>query len=185
MIFKDNAENFEPMPTGLQQAILVNVFDIGYQMNNLDGLPVHQCVFLWELDKRKKDGTRFTVTKRYTASLNDRANLRRDLVSWRGKEFTPEQIKGFDSNNLIGLNCTLNLVEKTTKKGRPYVDVATVMNMRKGDEKLTAEMARDYMPEWIKKAIAAQVNVDQGKAASVSSGAGVPSDDDFDDDIPF
>jgi hypothetical protein len=42
------------------------------------------------------------IAKQFTLSLNEKANLRADLASWRGRDFTPEEIRGFDLKNILG-----------------------------------------------------------------------------------
>jgi len=41
------------------------------------------------------------ISKRYTMSLGEQSTLRKDLESWRGKKFTPEELQGFDLNACI------------------------------------------------------------------------------------
>jgi len=138
------------------------------------GKPTHKLAIVWELEERRKEGdfagNRFIICKTYTASLNERSNLSKDLESWRGKSFTPEQRNGFELSVLSGVNCNLNLVEKTNGAGRTFVNVASITGLQKGQKKMKAEQS-GYMPSWIEK----MVNHDDG----------IPSPDEFDDDIPF
>jgi len=47
--------------------------------------------------------------KKYTLSLSDKAFLRQDLESRRGKPFTKEELKGFNLSNLIWVPCILSV----------------------------------------------------------------------------
>ena len=60
-------------------------------------------IIQWET----KDGL---IAKEYTVSLNEKANLRKDLESWRGKEIQPTELEGFDMTNLLGVQCTLQIM---------------------------------------------------------------------------
>jgi hypothetical protein len=73
------------------------------------------------------------VSKFYTLSLSDKANLRKDLESWRGKQFTDAELEGFELKNLVGANCYLNLVE--TDKGKRKI--ASIMPIKRTDTRLT------------------------------------------------
>ena len=97
MIVKGTDEHeYEPIPTGLKKAICVNVIDIGLQPGFQNGKPQQKVVLVWELEDLQEDGAHFLVTKKYTASLGDKAILRKDLKSWRGKDFEQDDLAGFD-----------------------------------------------------------------------------------------
>lgn len=186
MILQNNGKDFEPIPTGLHRAVCVNFFDLGYQPGYQGKPPKHECAVLWELDARKQDGSPFTITKRYTASLYKEATLGKHLVSWRTRAFTEDEEKGFDTESLIGINCQLNIIEKkSSEKTRAEVD-AVLPPPKNAEGKydwkgMVPETPRDYMPEWVKNCIEAQleppVHGDQPAQA--------PKGDDFTDDIPF
>ena len=50
------------------------------------------------------------ISKEFTLSLHERANLRRVLISWRGRQFTAEELGGFELANVLGANAMLNVV---------------------------------------------------------------------------
>lgn len=75
----------------------------------------------------------FVISKEYTLSLSDKANLRKMLASWRGKDFTEEQAKCFDISVLIGIPCMLNVIHKLSKDGtKTYQEIGSVSPMPKG-----------------------------------------------------
>lgn len=65
----------------------------------------------WELSEKMKDGKPFTVFQSYTNSLAQKARLRRDLESWRGKVLSDEEINSFDVKNILGKSCLISLVQ--------------------------------------------------------------------------
>ena len=170
MIVKKRDDDFKPIPTGLQPAVCVNVFDIGYQPGYQGGVPSPKVVILWELtcSERRDDGKRFQLTKLYTASLGEKANLRKDLETWRGKKFTDAELEGFELDNIKKVGCQLLLVESTTA-GKSFTNVAAVMAPPAGD-KPQVETATDFVPEWVRKKIAEQLHPEP--------------EDNFKDDIP-
>lgn len=149
MVVSGSTEQFETPPVGLQPAVCVNVFDLGFQKGMNDRI-VKKCVILWELAEKKTDNNRFQVTKIYTASLNEKANLRKDLASWRTRDFTDEELSGFDLDNIIGKTCQLNLVA-SQRNGSTFVNVDSVLPAVKGLPPMVPETGRDFVPEWVKK----------------------------------
>lgn len=157
IIVKDTGAEFARPEPGMQQAVCSHVYDLGMQPG-YQGAISHKLVILWELEERIKEGEyagqRFVISKFYTASLNEKANLRNDLVAWRGRDFTPDELKGFDIEKIVGANCYVNLVEKKKTDGRTAIVVASIAPFKQrpdGPAPMVPELARDYVPDWIKK----------------------------------
>lgn len=81
----------------------------------------------------------FIISNDYTNSLDDRANLRKMLESWKGEPLTEEQIAGFDLFNLLGACATVNVVYtngKGEKASEVYANIGlkgqSIMAARKG-----------------------------------------------------
>ena len=182
MIVKNNdSGNYEPLPTGLQNAICVNVFDCGLQRGAeiFGGKVQHKCVVLWELEADNSEGQHFTATKIYTASLGEKANLRHDLESWRGQGFTEDELGGFELDNIKSHQCTLNLVRKEKTNGKTYTEISAVLPVLKSAGKIEIQTSREYIPEFVKRMIENQLPAEKVEES--------PSkvDNHFDDDIPF
>ena len=147
--------DFEPIPLGTQQAVCVFVEDIGTHEGNYQGKTYmrHQIVVCWELGEKMmkppNEGMPFLVTKFYTLSLGDKANLRKDLESWRGKAFTAEELEGFDVQKLIGVNCLLNITEYEKRDGTKAQGIGAISQLMKGMTPIKA--IRTEPPEWIAK----------------------------------
>lgn len=131
--------NINPIPAGMQTATCYGIIDLGTHHDDRYDKDKHEILILWELpderitiekDGEKKDLPR-AISKRYTLSLNDKANLYTDLCSWRGRKFTDEELKGFDVEKVIGAPCLLN-VTHTTKDGNTYANVSSVNPLVKG-----------------------------------------------------
>ena len=91
----------------------------------------------WELpgEMRVFDETKgeqpMSISKDYTLSMYEKANLRKDLEGWRGKGFTDEQAKEFDITVLLGKPCMLNVIHKTSGAGNEYAMINSISGMPK------------------------------------------------------
>ncbi len=124
----------DPVPAGTHSAVCYGVIDLGTQESEQYG-PKAKVALLWEIpDERievKGKSLPRGISKRYTASLNEKANLRKDLEAWRGRQFTPVELAGFDLANILGKNCLLNVIHQETPRGT-FAGVAGVMPLPKG-----------------------------------------------------
>jgi len=113
--------DFEQIPAGTYIARSYRAVDIGTQHSEYNGEPQvkNQFILFWELPTEMIDidGEQKprSISKFYTNSLHEKANLRHDLVSWRGKEFTEQELKDFDLNNILGKPCLLTVITKNDK----------------------------------------------------------------------
>jgi hypothetical protein len=160
IVVKDNGGSYEQPTAGMHHAVCARIYDLGDQLG-FEGKVQHKVVIMWELEDRQAKGDyagkRFLVTKQYTASLNEKAALRHDLDSWRGRPFTEQEVGGFDLEKLIGVNCLLNIAPKQTKLGRTFMSVASVNPPMKGAEKLVIETEANYTPKWIQDLLTKEV----------------------------
>lgn len=102
----------EPEP-GNEPAICIRVIELGTQKKEFKGKESwkRQCMIQWELpDQTDLEGRPLIISKFYTSSLSDKANLRLDLQNWRGRPFTPDELEGFEQKNVLGKPCMLNLI---------------------------------------------------------------------------
>lgn len=93
----------------------------------------------WELPtelrvfKEENGEQPLVISQEYTLSLGEKANLRKMLASWRGKDFTEEQAKVFDITNLLGVSCMLNIIHKPSADGKKTnQSIAGVSPLAKG-----------------------------------------------------
>lgn len=148
---KDTPTTFEQAPTGMQQAVCVFVNDIGLQSQNFAGEEkiLHKVVVTWEIvGEKKSNGEPFLVSRFYTLSLNEKATLRKDLESWRGKAFTEEELSnGFDIEKLIGANCYLNIT--ANDKGKSVVSAVTPLPKNTSKAIATLHQMPEGFANWI------------------------------------
>jgi len=127
-------------PMGNHLARCVKMIHIGTAEENIQGkikklnkvklsfeLPDETHVF-----KEERGAEPFMVSKDYTLSMSDKANLRKDLESWRGEPFTSKQADEFDITVLLGIPCMVNVMHKTAKSsGNNYVVVSSITPLPK------------------------------------------------------
>jgi hypothetical protein len=132
----NESKTFTPAPEGTHQAVCVDVIDKGMLPNQFKAGALQRKVdVVWQLNETRDDGKRYQVYKRYTLSLNEKANLRHDLESWLGRSFGRDDEMGFDVETMIGANCLVN-VQHRTKGDKTYANVVSVMPLIKGMAKM-------------------------------------------------
>ena len=137
--------DFELAPQGLHRAVCVDVVDRG-EIEGFKGRPTHKIDLIWQLEVLEEDGKtevrdgqdkRFQVLKRYTFSLHEKANLCKDLESWRGKPF--DEGEKFDVETLIGVNCQLQIGHYIKDGGNTKASVQAIVQAAKNGEPLKPE----------------------------------------------
>lgn len=137
MIVSSSGSDYKPVPAGSYIATSVRVIDLGTQTSNYQGQEKAQrkVLITWEIPEVEielEDGNMpALISSSYTASLHEKASLRKVLESWRGRSFTADELKGFDLKNVLGKPCMINVVH-TEKDGNTYANVAAVMPLPKG-----------------------------------------------------
>jgi hypothetical protein len=139
-------------------------------------------------------GEPMSISKNYTVSLGEKARLRQDLITWRGKAFTPEELKGFELKNLLGVWCMLSVVETPGNDGKIYSNINAITPV-------PAVVKKNGLPSYFNEAaIFSLENPDMelfdtfsdylkakimGAPEWFSRSQSAPSNDVQDDDIPF
>lgn len=189
--------SIEQIEDGNHHGVCVAVIDLGTQYNETFKKEQSKVMITWEMpdfpivdesgEPDPQKGFR-VISKEYTSSLSDKANLYSDLISWRGRDFSPEELEGFNIKNVLGANCLVNVIKN--KKG--YSQVAAVAKLPKGmtpksptyqliyDMDENIEAIPEGVPDWIKD----KIKKSREYMALVN-----PQDNDeptvTDDDIPF
>lgn len=169
-----SGKEFQPAPAGTHAAVCCDIVDLGTLEVTFGGKTKsqHKIRVVWQIDEERDDGKPFTVGKRYTLSLHEKSNLRKDLESWRGKSFTPEELDGFDLEVLIGIGCMVNIIHQPKQDGgQPWANVAAVMKLLKG---MSAPIIREYVRVCDRK------DEDNNQSISESREYAIT-----DDDVPF
>lgn len=206
--------DFKKAPAGNHLARLYRIIDLGTQSVDWKGKVnmLHKVQFFFELhgeDNEGKplatdDGKPLIQTKRYTISLNEKATMRKDLESWRGKQFTPEELLSFDLSKLLGawgmvtishndrdgktyanLDAITPVPNLIVKAGFPEpVNDLFIFSLNDFDEK-KFESLSDGLKETIKKSAEYRGSKPESKLDQVNAELSKASLSDIDDDMPF
>jgi len=136
MIVSSTGSDFKPIDAGTYVAICSRIIDQGTQESTFNGEKKlkRKVLIGWEvpeveIEDAHGDKRPALVMSSYTASLHEKAALRKDLESWRGRKFTAEELTGFDLRNILGQPCMINVVH--SEDGQ-YANVQAVMALPKG-----------------------------------------------------
>ncbi len=140
---KGGGSDIPLMDSGINLGTCRMLIDLGHQENEWKGeVKIQHQVFIQfevhgeTIEVKDDDGNVSEVAramgKFYTLSLGDKANLRRDLESWRGKPFTDAELSAFDIEKLLEAPAQLQIVKKKKNDGSEKNDIANVMAVMKG-----------------------------------------------------
>ena len=139
----NDTPSYPTVSVGVHKARCVRVIDLGTQQNDYQGQISwkRQVMLIWEVPSETDNkGEPLTISKFYTLSLNEKANLANDLVSWRGRPFTETEKKAFDISKVAGKPCSINVI--LNQNGKPKV--STVMPIGKNDQ-----IAQQFHPNMV------------------------------------
>lgn len=130
----------ELIPAGNYIARCYQLIEIGTVTDNVMGRTTtsKKVRIGWELPEELKvfDGVErpLAIAVEYTLSTGKKATLRAILASWRGKDFTEDEAKGFDITKLIGATCMLNIIHKAgvADPSKMYEKIAGITPLPKG-----------------------------------------------------
>lgn len=210
-----SGQNFELLEAGSYVARCFQMIHIGTNTENILGKDkeLNKVRISWELPtelkvfKEENGEQPHVVSKEFTLSLNEKANLRKFLESWRGKQFEEKELKDFDISVLIGATCQLNLIHNQAKNGNTYLEIASVSKLMKGlvcpdainktlcfgydpFEPELLELVPEFILEKIKSSkeyreVTSNIDAPKGKAKSTPQAAAVENEEEEEDDLLF
>jgi hypothetical protein len=133
----ENRKEFKIVPAGLHLARCYRVVDLGTQVTVFQGKEKTNRKVLISFEMHGEDefgnpmvtdnGDPLSVSKNYTLMLAELASLRKDLQSWRGREFTKEELKGFQLSNILDQWAMLSIIHTNGNDDRIYANISAVM----------------------------------------------------------
>lgn len=168
-VSESGAKEFPILPEGSYAAICNMLIDLGMQYNEAYKNSSRKVLIGWELPEERieinGESVPRTINQRYTASLNEKSILRRDLAAWRGRDFNAAELEEFNLRNIVGAPCLLQVIHREYN-GKKYANVASIMSLPKGMAKpqpfeppLVYDIDEDdpkmvdNFPAWIKETI--------------------------------
>lgn len=140
IIATSEATSFAPIEAGNYPARCYSMIHLGTLLEMYMGEEklINKIRISWELPtelkvfKEEKGEQPLSISKEFTLSMHEKANLRKFLAGWRGKDFTEEEALSFDVTNLLGKECMLSIIHKTSKTGRVYAEISSCSTVPKG-----------------------------------------------------
>lgn len=151
-------------PTGVQQAVLSHIIDLGLRDDKFHpGNQKHQGILVWQLaETYEKDGKQIPCQQCefFTSSLNEKSKLRRFVEGMLGVKLTaiaesfkaknPGKKFAFKLEAMIGKNCMLTIAEKDGKSAdEKYTYVQSCAPLMKNLQPITVDKTV-AVPSWIK-----------------------------------
>lgn len=151
---------------GTYPAVCNMLIDLGMQFNETYKTTSRKVLIGWEVvGETVEIGGEVqprTFSKTYTASLNEKASLRKDLNAWRGRPFTEEELAAFDLKKIVGVPCLISIIHNTGSNGNTYANLASIASLPKGYPKPSLSVEPtiydidendpsvvDTLPKWI------------------------------------
>ena len=120
--------SFTPVPPGMYLARCYRIVDLGTQKSEYKGVmkSLRKVMLQFEVHGEDDAGNAIltaknepmSISKNFTLSLAEKATLRTDLQTWRGKEFTAEELRGFELKNVLGAWAMLNISKSLGNNGK-------------------------------------------------------------------
>jgi hypothetical protein len=204
---------FTPVPQGMHLARCYRVIDLGTQESSYLGTVKHlpKVMVLFEVHGEDDSGNPIvtakgepmSISKNFTLSLGEMATLRKDLQTWRGREFTAEELRGFELKNVLGAWAMISVIKAMGANGKEYTNIAAILSvppaikktgMPDGHNELKMfsidepdmvlfDSFSNGLREKIQKSPEWQARGNSSASMPVKASAG--GIDDLDDDIPF
>lgn len=171
---KKKGASLPPMEAGTYPAVCIGIVDLGEQYSDLYKNYRDMVLIMWELPGQTVtvDGEEKPrwLSKDFSASLNEKSNLYKFLVPWRGKPFTEAELsaesEGFDLKEMLGLGCFLQVIVEEKDDGTKFNKITTVIALPAGmqvpatdTELLVFDMdawedgVLEKLPEWVQERV--------------------------------
>jgi len=134
-----SANTFFNVPSGMHLARCYRVIDLGTQKSEYLGQIKHLPKVMLQFEVFGEDesgkplttpkGEPLSVTKNFTLSLSEKATLRKDLQTWRGREFTADELRGFELKNVLGAWAMLSIVKAVGNNGKEYSNIQAILSV--------------------------------------------------------
>lgn len=161
MITATNSGGVEhtPVEAGTYPARCYSMIHIGTTKENIMGEEkwLNKVRITWELPTELKEFKQgegekpYVISKEFTLSMNEKANLRKFLEGWRGKGFSEDEAKAFDITALLGKPCMISVIHKVSKKGNTYAEISSCSTLPKSmtcPPQINASLELNYTDSW-------------------------------------
>jgi hypothetical protein len=131
MRIKTNSGNFEPCPEYTGRAVCVDVTPLKTVQTQYG--PKEKFRFVFEIEKQREDGSAYCVwSQPFTPSYHENAALRPFLRKWMGREMTPEELKTFDTEDMLHRPAHITVIHEHSD-GEVYANIALIQPDKSGE----------------------------------------------------
>ena len=175
----------------------VDTIDLGKKVQDFPGTTPYlapTCALVFLTGEKNDAGELIEVSREFTVSMGDKANLRKFLEQWRGRPYTREAIEaGVPLDKLTGNYGLITVTHRESAKGKKYANISACVGVPKQMATGLADYQNEYQRDewWATKkqeyatAAAAFEVVSNPKAAKGAEFDDFPPNVDPDDDLPF
>jgi hypothetical protein len=133
---RNSDAKFKAHPKGQFVAQCVDAIDLGEKVEDYPGTPSklsHKCALVFRTGEiNAETGEIIDVSREFTVSMGELANLRKFLEQWRGKAYTEDQVmEGVPLDKLTDQWALISIDHKTSGKGRTYSVIVTIAGVPK------------------------------------------------------
>lgn len=132
--------NIPTHPEGQFPATCIDIVDLGIQELTWQGVTKekHRIILRffageWFTDDEGEDRPLW-LDRYFTLSLHENSALRPFLENWRGKKFTPTELKGFNLVKLLHAPAYVQVGHETKQDGNTRAKIDSIMRLPKGME---------------------------------------------------
>jgi hypothetical protein len=124
MKIKNNSGNFQPCPEYTGPAVCADVTPLKTVQTQYG--PKEKFRFVFEIGETKEDGTPWCVwSAPFTPSYHENSALRPFLRKWMGRELTADEIKNFDTEDMLGRTAHITVIHEHSE-GEIYANIALI-----------------------------------------------------------
>ena len=131
--------SFTPVPPGMHLARCYRIIDLGTQESKYQGTSKKLYKVMLQFEIHGEDdagkpivtekGEPMSISKNFTLSLADKATLRVDLQTWRGREFNADELRGFELKNVLGAWAMLSIIKEMGGDGKEYTNIKAILGV--------------------------------------------------------
>ena len=128
--------SFTPVSPGMHLARCYRIVDMGTQKTEFQGQAKHLQKVMLQFEVHGEDdsgkplvtakGEPMSISKNFTLSLAEKATMRKDLQAWRGRDFTPEELRGFELKNVLGAWAMITASKALGGNGKEYTNIVSI-----------------------------------------------------------
>ncbi len=124
MKIKNNGGNFQPCPEYTGPAVCVDVTPLRTVQTQFG--PKEKFRFVLEIGETKDDGSPWCVwSAPFTPSYHENSALRPFLRKWMGRELTADEVKHFDTEDMLGRTALITVIHEHSN-GEVYANIALI-----------------------------------------------------------